>query len=107
MLALFLCAASPLCTETFNISDTPHIFSRAAVAGEVICVNSSQPYFALLFNRWASCLVRTHRYTRDDWLTDGPYTSDSEDWGFDFGSHPSAAVDITVSAATAVRGSDL
>jgi hypothetical protein len=100
MLASFVAHLSALCTQTLNISCNPMIFTRSLTRGDVICVNSTMPYLAVVFNHWDNCLVSTHRYIRDEVTTDGPYDVTSAYAGFDFGDHGKAGLDVTVTADT-------
>jgi hypothetical protein len=100
LISLFPRALAALCTRTFNVSETPQIYAGRVGAGDVVCVNSTLPYLAVVLNRWESCVVHTHRYARDAATSDGPYTAASAYAGFDFGSAPAAAVDIAARAGT-------
>jgi hypothetical protein len=95
MIASFLSLlAASRCTMNLSIAETPLIFHRAVVSSETICVNSSLPYFAVVLNKWSDCIVYTHRFLRDQTISDGPYTF-TEYSGFDFGSAPSSSFDVT------------
>jgi hypothetical protein len=82
------------CTTNLSIAETPLIFHRTVSSSETICVNSSLPYFAVVLNKWSDCIVYTHRFLRDQTISDGPYEF-HEYSGFDFGSTPESSFDVT------------
>ena len=94
-LSLVNIALCSQCTETIDMRDGPFVYEKVVPAGSTVCINSSDPFLALILNKWARATVYTHVYRTSRTITYGPYFENGGVGGFDFGNSP-ASVDITV-----------
>ena len=83
------------------MADGPFVYEQSVEAGSTICINSTDPFLALIMNTWDSASVYTHEYTSKRIITHGPYSAGGEVGGFAFGNTQSSA-DIFVSARTTI-----
>ena len=83
------------CTSTYAITDRPIIFSGNFEKDSIICINSSFNFLTVLFNEWSDSVATVYlRDSKQQIQTKGPYSSEDNIGGFDFGSN-SGSVEIT------------